>query len=80
MAVMEELRASILRLLLTHNDEHPDTYTYVSSILSNLHHPYDMNASEAFSSLHTSGLIEVLSTTNIRIRLTDKGLAEARKL
>lgn len=74
---MADLRDHILSALMrTYNDD-PERYTFVSSILSELSIPYDASVGEIFISLQKEGLIDVLSTTNIRIRLTRKGAENA---
>jgi hypothetical protein len=75
---VSDLRDRILAALLARHEAHPDSYTYVSSILGDLGTAYDMEVGEVFTGLQREGLIEVLSTTNIRIRLTDKGRTAAR--
>jgi hypothetical protein len=74
---MADLRADILEALKATYNEDPSRYTFVSSILSNLGIPYDLEVSRVFIDLQKSGFIEVMPTTNIRVRLTPAGATRA---
>jgi len=70
-----ELRQDILSALRRHHNERPGSYTYVSTLLSDLGIPYDINVGNVFHSLQSEGLIEVIASTNVRIRLTPQGIS-----
>ncbi len=73
---MADLRKDILNALLVTYNEDPNRYTFVSSILSNLGIPYNLEVGKVFIDLQKNGIIEVMSTTNIRIRLTPSGASQ----
>ena len=74
---MADLKKDILSALLATYNEDPNRYTFVSTILSNLGMPYDLEVGKIFIDLQKQGFIEVMSTTNIRIRLTFTGAKQA---
>ena len=70
---MPDLRSQILTALHKIYSEDPNRYTFVSSLLSEFGIAYDVDVGNVFIALQKEGLIDVMSTTNIRIRLTKKG-------
>ena len=74
---MADLKKDILSALLATYNEDQNRYTFVSTILSNLGIPYDLEVGKIFIDLQKQGFIEVMSTTNIRIRLTFTGAKQA---
>ncbi len=73
---MDELTTKVLVALRKNYAQDPGRYVFVSTVLSELGVPFDASIGEALVSLQKQGLIEIMRTTNIRIRLTRKG-AEA---
>ena len=73
---MADLRQDILSALHATYREDPYRYTFVSTILSDLGIPYSQEVSNVFVDLQQNGYIEVMPTTNIRIRLTRSGASQ----
>lgn len=74
---MDDLRTRILTALHNVYLEDPNRYTFVSTLLSEFGIPYDIEVGEVFIALQRDGFIDVMSTTNIRVRLTDSGAKAA---
>ena len=70
---MAELRDQILSTLKAHYDEDPNAYTFVTSVLAEVGIPFDASMGEILVGLQKDGFIQIMQTTNIRIRLTSKG-------
>lgn len=70
---MDEQLTRIMRALKKHHDEEPTRFVFISSLLSELAIPFDADLGTALAGLQKQGLVDIMSTSNIRIRLTDKG-------
>jgi hypothetical protein len=70
---MEDLRQSILETLARHYEQDPQRYTFVSSLLAEIGVPFDAAIGQMLVELQREGLIDIMQTTNIRVRLTAEG-------
>jgi len=54
--------------------EDPNRYTFVTTLLSDIGIPYDLTVGDELVALDREGLVEIMRTSNIRIRISAKGV------